>query len=189
MSLLLRRLNLKSLEKLYHSPKRLCATKTKLKNLEKLQNGPDLKEFLIAGKNLPKPSQDQNIHADIIPYLRDVTFNGNNRKVYFEVYGCQMNVNDTEIVWSILKKSGYLKVEDIKDADICLLITCSIREGAETKIWNRLQHISALKKNRSSKKGPFQIGILGCMAERLKAQVLEKEKWVDLGKLINVPIV
>lgn len=144
---------------------------------KELQNGPNLKEFLVAGKNFPAP---QKINPEIIPYLKDEDFNGNNRKVFFEVYGCQMNVNDTEVVWSILQKSGYIKVENVVDADVVLVITCAIREGAETKIWHRLHHLSAYKRNRSSKRGPFQIGVLGCMAERLKTKLLEKEKWVDI---------
>lgn len=91
-----------------------------------------------------------------------------------------MNVNDTEIVWSILQKNGYERAENVKDADVALLVTCAIREGAETKIWNRLNHISAMKANRSKKRGPLQIGILGCMAERLKTQVLEVQRSVDV---------
>lgn len=142
-----------------------------------LEDGPSLKEFLVVGKNLPKNS---SLPEDV-PYLRTNNFSGNNRKVFFEVYGCQMNVSDTEIVWSILKRNNYLKVEDIKEADVVLLITCAIREGAETKIWNRLKHLTAIKKHRSPKNGPFQVGILGCMAERLKTEVLEKEKSVDIG--------
>lgn len=86
-----------------------------------------------------------------------------------------MNVNDTEIVWSILKQFGYERVESVNQADVCLLMTCAIREGAETKIWNRLNHLVAMKTKRM-KKAPMQIGILGCMAERLKTKVLEEER-------------
>lgn len=91
-----------------------------------------------------------------------------------------MNVSDTEIVWSILKKNGYDKTSNINEADAALLMTCAIREGAETKIWNKLKHISAIKANRSKKKSRLQVGILGCMAERLKTKVLEEEKSVDI---------
>lgn len=143
-----------------------------------LKTGPGLKEFLIAGKNLPDPKKN----VETIPaYLKPADLWGNSRKIYFEVYGCQMNVSDTEVVWAILQKSGYDKVDDIRKADIVMIITCAIREGAETKIWNRLKHIAAIKKNRSTKHGPFQVAILGCMAERLKVEILEKEKWVDIG--------
>lgn len=91
-----------------------------------------------------------------------------------------MNVNDTEIVWSILKKFGYTRTDSVNDADVCLLMTCAVREGAETKIWNRLQHLTAMKAKRPKKKGPLQIGLLGCMAERLKTKVLEEERSVDV---------
>lgn len=140
-------------------------------------DGPGLKEFLIAGKNLPAPNRP--VEVEIIPYLTSLDISGQNRRVFFEVYGCQMNVSDTEVVWSILKKHNYQKVEDIGDADIVLLITCAIREGAESKIWNRLHHLSIYKSKRF-RAAPLQIGILGCMAERLKTKVLEKERLVDI---------
>ena len=97
-----------------------------------------------------------------------------------------MNVSDTEVVWAILQKYGYAKVNDIKDADVVLIITCAIREGAESKIWNRLKQIAALKKKRSTKQGQFQVGVLGCMAERLKTDLLEKQRCVDIGSLTFV---
>lgn len=151
-----------------------CFNKTNFK--DKLQQGPDLKEFLIVGKNFPKePNVTENV-----PYLNIEDFSGNQRKVFFEVYGCQMNVNDTEIVWSILKNNQYVKVDDAKDADVILIMTCSVREGAESKIWNRLKHLQPMKNKRSKKHGPLQIGVLGCMAERLKEKLLEKERWVDV---------
>lgn len=102
-------------------------------NANKLQNGPGLKEFLIAGKNLADPKKVGGTGSDV-PYLGVNDLLGNGRKVYFEVYGCQMNVSDTEVVWAILQKSGYVKVEEIKEADIVMIITCAIREGAETKV-------------------------------------------------------
>uniref|UniRef100_A0A1B0D860 Uncharacterized protein n=1 Tax=Phlebotomus papatasi TaxID=29031 RepID=A0A1B0D860_PHLPP len=139
--------------------------------------GPGLKEFLIAGKNLPAPNRAAEVES--IPYLTSLDISGQNRRVFFEVYGCQMNVSDTEVVWSILRKHNYQKVEDIGDADIVLLITCAIREGAESKIWNRLHHLSIYKSKRF-REAPLQIGILGCMAERLKTKVLEKERLVDI---------
>ncbi|XP_059609097.1 CDK5RAP1-like protein [Phlebotomus argentipes] len=140
-----------------------------------LPAGPGLKEFLVAGKNFPAPNK--SAIAEDVPYLSALDISGQNRKVFFEVYGCQMNVSDTEVVWSILKGHDYQKVEDFREADVVLLITCAIREGAETKIWNRLQQLSLYK---SKRKSVLQIGILGCMAERLKTQVLEKERLVDV---------
>ena len=98
----------------------------------KLAGGPGLKEFLIVGKNLPKP--DAIVAGETIPYLMESDFSGNGRKVFFEVYGCQMNVNDTEIVWAILKENGFAQVHDVREADIVLVMTCSIREGAESKV-------------------------------------------------------
>ncbi|GAB0097998.1 CDK5RAP1-like protein [Sergentomyia squamirostris] len=154
---------------------RSCHTRSATKALP---NGPGLKEFLIAGKNFPSPKQQQI--GEKVPYLSDEEISGQNRKVFFEVYGCQMNVSDTEIVWSILQKHGYEKVDDVKYADIILLITCAIREGAEAKIWTRLHHLSIYKSKRPKNADPLQIGVLGCMAERLKTQVLEKERLVDV---------
>lgn len=137
-----------------------------------------LKDFLVVGKNLSKPNH-VNLEP-LPPYLENIDVSGNNRKVYFDVYGCQMNVNDTEIVQSILIASGYQKTDNIKEADVILLMTCSIREGAESKIWNRLIHLKGMKKNRSKKSGPLQIGLLGCMAERLKTQIVERENEIDV---------
>lgn len=98
----------------------------------KLADGPGLKEFLVAGKNLPVNRGGSNL--DAVPYFDLIDVSGHGRKVFFEVYGCQMNVNDTEIVWSILKSNDYLKVDDVNDADVVLLITCAIREKAESKV-------------------------------------------------------
>lgn len=100
----------------------------------------------------------------------------NDKKVYIETYGCAMNFSDTEIVLSVLSDFGYNETDDIKNSDVILLNTCSIRENAETRIYNRLKHLSAHKK-----KNPYKvIGILGCMAERLRHDLMEKEKYVDL---------
>lgn len=104
------------------------------KNLKPIQlaNGPSLKEFLIAGKNLPVNRGGTDL--DAVPYFDLIDVSGRGRRVFFEVYGCQMNVNDTEIVWSILKSNGYEKADDVSRADVVLLITCAIREKAETKV-------------------------------------------------------
>ncbi|KAK1337398.1 hypothetical protein QTO34_002024, partial [Cnephaeus nilssonii] len=105
---------------------------------------------------------------------------GRQRKVYLETYGCQMNVNDAEIAWSILQKSGYLRTSNLQEADVILLVTCSIREKAEQTIWNRLHQLKALKTKRLRSRVPLKIGILGCMAERLKEEILNREKMVDI---------
>ena len=98
------------------------------------------------------------------------------KKLYIETYGCQMNVADSEVVASILAQKGYSPVSEIEDADLILLNTCSIRENAEQKIWSRLKAIRHLKKTRKG----ITVGLIGCMAERLKEQVLETEKLVDM---------
>ncbi|MCC6753309.1 MAG: tRNA (N6-isopentenyl adenosine(37)-C2)-methylthiotransferase MiaB [Saprospiraceae bacterium] len=98
------------------------------------------------------------------------------RTFYLESYGCQMNFSDSEIVASILAGEGYRSAAQPDEADLLLLNTCSIREKAEETIRRRLREFRALKKRRPT----LQVGILGCMAERLKNQWLEQEKLVDL---------
>lgn len=101
---------------------------------------------------------------------------GKPRKLYIESYGCQMNFSDSEIVASILEKEGFDTTSDINMADVVFLNTCSIREKAEQTVRNRLNHIHGLKKQKPQ----MLVGVLGCMAERLKSQLLEDEKIVDL---------
>lgn len=101
---------------------------------------------------------------------------GKTRKLYIESYGCQMNYSDSEIVASILHKEGFDTTSEINEADIVFLNTCSIREKAETTVRNRLNHINGLKKQKPE----LLIGVLGCMAERLKSKFLDEEKIVDL---------
>lgn len=98
------------------------------------------------------------------------------RKLYLESYGCQMNFSDSEIVSSILADEGFGPTSDPSDADLILINTCSIREKAEQTIRKRLNHFQLVKKNKPR----VMIGILGCMAERLKSKWLEEEKIVDL---------
>jgi tRNA-2-methylthio-N6-dimethylallyladenosine synthase len=98
------------------------------------------------------------------------------KKVYIETYGCQMNVADSEVVVSILKGAGYEPTENIKDAGLILINTCSIRDNAEQRIWGRLKAISHLKKNKNE----LKIGIIGCMAERLKEKLIETDHLVDI---------
>jgi len=98
------------------------------------------------------------------------------KKFYIESYGCQMNFSDSEIVASILNDNGFGPTADFSDADLVLLNTCSIREKAEQTIRNRLQVFRQVKQRRPG----LLIGVLGCMAERLKAKLLEEEQLVDL---------
>ena len=100
----------------------------------------------------------------------------NTKKVFIESYGCQMNMNDSEIVASILLKQGYNTTDQVDDADLILINTCSIREKAETTVRNRLKHFNKLKQHKPKTK----IGLMGCMAERIKEKILEEEKLVDL---------
>jgi tRNA-2-methylthio-N6-dimethylallyladenosine synthase len=101
---------------------------------------------------------------------------GKARKLYIESYGCQMNFSDSEIVASILQKEGFDTTSNVDEADWVFLNTCSIREKAEQTVRNRLTQINGLKK----KKPEMMVGVLGCMAERLKTKLLEEEKIVDL---------
>jgi tRNA-2-methylthio-N6-dimethylallyladenosine synthase len=98
------------------------------------------------------------------------------KKVYIETYGCQMNVADSEVVVSILSEAGYVPTVNIGDAGLILINTCSIRDNAEQRIWGRLKAISYLKK----RKHDIKIGIIGCMAERLKEKLIETEQLVDI---------
>jgi tRNA-2-methylthio-N6-dimethylallyladenosine synthase len=100
----------------------------------------------------------------------------NTKKLFIESYGCQMNMNDSEIVASILDKEGYNTTQILEEADLVLVNTCSIREKAETSVRRRLQKYNAVKKVNPKMK----VGVLGCMAERLKEKFLEEEKIVDL---------
>ncbi|MFV1980408.1 MAG: MiaB/RimO family radical SAM methylthiotransferase, partial [Rhodothermia bacterium] len=99
------------------------------------------------------------------------------RKVYIETYGCQMNVSDSEIVASILAKEGFGLTTDPTSADVVLLNTCAIRENAEQKVRRRLDALRARKRKTDH---DLTIGVLGCMAERLRHRLLEQERLVDL---------
>lgn len=100
----------------------------------------------------------------------------NGKKLYLESYGCQMNFSDSEIVASILAKEGYETTGNAEDASVVLLNTCSIRDNAEQRVRHRLNHFNGLKKRNPK----LVIGVLGCMAERLKSQLLDEEKLVDM---------
>lgn len=101
---------------------------------------------------------------------------GGHKKVFIESYGCQMNFADSEVVASILAKEGYHTTSEVQQADLVLLNTCSIREKAEQTVRNRLDHFNGIKKANKA----LKVGVLGCMAERLKHKFLEEEKIVDL---------
>jgi tRNA-2-methylthio-N6-dimethylallyladenosine synthase len=127
-----------------------------------------IKDILVEEKSLMESPEEVGISME--------SNNGKSKKLYIESYGCQMNFSDSEIVTSILEKDGFDPTPDINMADLILLNTCSIREKAEKTVRNRLNHF----KNLKTKNPALQIGLLGCMAERLKKKLLEEEKIVDL---------
>uniref|UniRef100_A0A7N8WS84 Mitochondrial tRNA methylthiotransferase CDK5RAP1 n=1 Tax=Mastacembelus armatus TaxID=205130 RepID=A0A7N8WS84_9TELE len=146
-----------------------------------LSSGPGFQDFItgvsVNKSNVTAGGEDSEKHA----YLSEDLGSGKSRKVYFETYGCQMNVNDTEIAWSILEKKGYQRTADLTEAPQLMETNISHdREKAEQTIWNRLQQLTAMKKKRLKSHAPMKIGILGCMAERLKTELLEREKLVDV---------
>jgi tRNA-2-methylthio-N6-dimethylallyladenosine synthase len=96
---------------------------------------------------------------------------GNGKKVYVETYGCQMNINDSEIVLGVMHAEGYMPADSSDDADVILLNTCAIRDNAERRIHERLFHLKHTKKTNSD----LVVGVLGCMAERLRAKLLDTQ--------------
>lgn len=150
---------------------------------DKMSSGPSFKDFVSSPDEVPV-IKNLDLEAETYvakrsaphPYIDARLLDGQKRCVYFETYGCQMNVNDTEIASRILRQHNYLIVDDVRKAEIVFLMTCAIREGAEDKIWHRLKSL-----RHEKRKGKIQqIGLLGCMAERLKTRALEKEHLLDI---------
>lgn len=117
---------------------------------------------------------DESIQGQAV--MTEAPVDPNGKHFYIESYGCQMNFADSEIVASILNKEGFASTRDIQQADLILINTCSIREKAEERVRNRLKHFEAMKESNPS----LLVGVLGCMAERLKAKFLDEEKLVDI---------
>lgn len=117
---------------------------------------------------------DENRQGEV--YAKPLTKPAGAKKFYIESYGCQMNFADSEVVASILADAGFDTTAEFTDADLILINTCAIRDNAEQRVRHRLQHLGSVKKK---KKGAL-IGVLGCMAERLKEKFLEEEKLVDI---------
>ncbi|GJN25230.1 hypothetical protein PR202_gb13030 [Eleusine coracana subsp. coracana] len=126
-----------------------------------------------------------DIHTDLVSDSATLS----KGRIYHETYGCQMNVNDMEIVLSIMKKEGYDEiVPDPESAEIIFINTCAIRDNAEQKVWQRLNYFWFLKRQwktnvaegRSKSLRPPKIAVLGCMAERLKEKILDSDKMVDV---------
>lgn len=128
----------------------------------------------------PEYQNDQN--SKVIAQPSDVSIRAtgiNNhiaRKVFIETYGCQMNVSDSELMTGILTQAGHQTVYDIEDADVILLNTCAIRENAETKVINRLEHLNHRKRRDSN----LVIGVCGCMAQHLRDKLLKAAPYVDI---------
>ena len=119
------------------------------------------------------------------PYLSADALRGDGRRVHVETYGCQMNVSDSEVVASLLADAGFERAVGVDDADVVLLNTCAIREKAESRVFDRLREIRALKRDqaaaaRRAGAPPNIVGLLGCMGERLKGRLLERERLVDI---------
>jgi len=155
-------------------------------------DGLTLHDFIGGGGKLP----------DRASQLRSSATHDAQRSVFIETYGCQMNVNDTEVVLSVLRNAGFMMAASAETAGVVLLNTCAIRENAESKIWQRLGYFKNMKassSNRSQRRPLVDpgggddrpsigrrnghvpiVGVLGCMAERLKHRLLDSDKMVDL---------
>ncbi len=120
--------------------------------------------------------EEQNVGSRETMQVTREEATGNDRKLYIESYGCQMNFSDSEIVSSIMKKDGFDTTAQFESADVIFINTCSIREKAEQTIRKRLKQFNGIKKEKPE----LMVGILGCMAERLKNKLLDEEKIVDL---------
>ena len=129
---------------------------------------------LIKDLDIITPEKEQAESCEVKVSKEEDT--GKKRKLYIESYGCQMNFSDSEIVTSIMQENGFDTTNEVEKADVVFLNTCSIREKAELTVRKRLSHFNSVKKEKPE----MQIGVLGCMAERLKTKLLEEEKIVDL---------
>lgn len=123
--------------------------------------------------------------------LEERTYQGKEKKLFIETYGCQMNIADTEVVASIMEMDGYSITEDLETADAVFVNTCAIRENAEQRVIQRLEYFNAIKRKRNQK---LIIGVLGCMAERVKEVLIEQhhadlvigpDSYMDLPNLIS----
>lgn len=124
--------------------------------------------------NVFEKVQDENRQGEA--YVADLPLVPGQKKMYLESYGCQMNFSDSEIVASIMAENGYIPTPTLEEADVVFINTCSIRDNAEQKVRGRLQVFRQHKKHKPE----LVVGVLGCMAERLKTKLLEQEKLVDL---------
>lgn len=131
----------------------------------------------VFAKPIPSPHDEQRqgeAYSNAVEAIGTQRLSG--KKMYLESYGCQMNFSDSEIVASIMADEGYQPTTRMEEADVVLINTCSIRDNAEQKVRGRLKEFRAVKRKNKD----LTIGVLGCMAERLKAKLLEEEHLVDL---------
>ncbi|OBZ84089.1 CDK5 regulatory subunit-associated protein 1, partial [Choanephora cucurbitarum] len=156
----------------------LDETKKKKKRLVFDNRSPSFQDFLASQPT--KPIDPSMAQPDQVPYLHTLSQNlGQGRKFFIEVYGCQMNVNDTEILNAIMTQTGFERTDQLEEANIVFLVTCAIRDNAEARIWDRLKYLRHYK-TKINKESPPIIGVLGCMAERLKTKLLEEDRLVDI---------
>ena len=148
--------------------------KVKILNTNKKEIS-DTNDLLVSPQVSPHKNPNE-YNGEVLGNQVDTPKNTNNKQVYIESYGCQMNFSDSEIVASILNKEGYALTETLEDAHLVLVNTCSIREKAEQTVRKRLELFNGLKRKNKE----LKIGVLGCMAERLKHKFLEEEKMVDM---------
>ncbi|KAF2075660.1 hypothetical protein CYY_003033 [Polysphondylium violaceum] len=153
---------------------------------EKAKQVPSLNEFLVRTAKEQEVIEKQKLESlggqyEIPPYLQSTLSNdtGEGRSVFIESYGCQMNFADTEVINSIMRSAGYTLASSYKEADIIFLNTCAIRDNAESKIWLRLSELR-MHKRKNRKYNKLIVGVLGCMAERLKQKLLESDMKVDI---------
>ncbi|MEI6311166.1 MAG: tRNA (N6-isopentenyl adenosine(37)-C2)-methylthiotransferase MiaB [Bacteroidota bacterium] len=121
-------------------------------------------------------THDENRQGESLVKDRPLHIPSNGKKFYIESYGCAMNFSDSEIVASVLTEQGYDSTKNFEEADIVFINTCSIRDKAEQTVRNRLDNLKVIKKRNPG----ALIGVLGCMAERLKEKLVEEEKLVDI---------
>lgn len=164
----------------FGSGKRKLSSLSKTRNIPK--DGLTLSDFVASGS----PKSEQNVDTSSITPT-DTTF-------HMKTYGCQMNVSDSDIVRSLLLQHGMTEVPNEENAHVLLTNTCAIRENAEQKVWHRLRTIKSSKKKKQKQKQPPIVGVLGCMAERLKEGLLQDgladlvvgpDAYRDLPKLID----
>ncbi|XP_004512089.1 CDK5RAP1-like protein isoform X2 [Cicer arietinum] len=160
-------------------PLHLFAASLNFSSLSNKSQNPSLRDF-IAPASLTASQLQPRVPDTEVP---------STGRIYHETYGCQMNVNDMEIVLSIMKNAGYTEIATVpENAEIIFINTCAIRENAELKVWQRLNYFWFLKRNwktnvatgRSQSLHPPKVVVLGCMAERLKEKILDADKMVDV---------